>query len=51
MESLYREAYNDSLLNILISRHIKGSDSKNDSIKITAKNIDDDRIIDYEKLF
>ena len=51
LESLYREEYSDSLLNILIAQHIKESDSNNDSIKIIAKNIDDDQIIDIRNYF
>ncbi|VAX16036.1 hypothetical protein MNBD_IGNAVI01-2004 [hydrothermal vent metagenome] len=51
LESLYREAYSDSLLNIMISQHIKEINSGNDSIKISAKDIHDDQIIDMRDYF
>jgi len=51
LESLYREAYSDSLLNVLISQNIKEIDLEKDSLKISAKNIDDDQITDIRSYF
>ncbi len=51
LESLYRETYGDSLLNVLISRHIKGNGYEDDSLKISAKDIEDDQIINIRDYF
>ena len=48
---MYVEFYSDSLLNILISNHIEGSENEDEPNIISADNIEDDEILNLRDYF
>jgi hypothetical protein len=51
LELLNKEAYSDSLFNVFISQFVKSEDAKNDSITISAHEIDDGEIENIRDYF